>query len=155
MRKLFKAAIAVCIVFIIVFATVGCEGSQGDEDSISVVIRLDLNEDIGLLLTEWTVNGQSGMSCTGNADRSMIKRNDILDWSFDRQFLESPADTAEVTLIFTVVTEYFDPNYDFDYPEECKIPMNAVSFTGTFGETYYVSVTGDNVNGYSATLESK
>ena len=83
----------------------------------------------------------------------MIKRNDILDWSFDRQFPESPADTAEVTLLFTVVTEYFDPNYDFDYPEECKIPMNAISFTGEFGETYYVSVTGDNVNGYSATLE--
>ena len=46
MRNIHRAAIAVVIVFIIVFAATGCNGSQNGEDSISVVISLDLNEDI-------------------------------------------------------------------------------------------------------------
>ncbi|MBQ6052941.1 MAG: hypothetical protein IJL30_06635 [Clostridia bacterium] len=154
MRKISKTVIAVFVVLMIVFAATGCDSKQDNKDEINVIINLDIKEDIGLFLTQWTVNGQTGGSGCSNADRSFIKRNDILSWTFDRQFMESPAETAEVTLSFIVVTEYFEPDYSFDYPEEYKIPMDAISFTAAFGETYYVSVTGDKTNGYSAVLEN-
>ena len=122
------------------------------DDEIKVKIQLDLQEDIGLLLIDWDVNGQKGMSGTSNADRSKIKHNDTEYWEFEKQFLEDPADTVGLTLKFIVVTEYFDPNYDFIYPEEYMMPMDEISFTADFGEIYFVTITGDNVNGYKAFL---
>ena len=126
-----------------------------DEDKILVNIQLDLDEDIGLLLTEWDINGQTGGSGACNADRSMLKRDSSNEWEFDRVMLEKPADTYEVKLKFIVVTEYFDPNYDFDYPDEYKIPMNEIAFTAKFGETYYVTITGGHQEGYQAVLQNQ
>ncbi len=136
----------------------GCSGQYdlpSEDDMIQVIIKLDLKEDIGLFLTEWDINGQKGGSGSSNADRSMLKHDDILDWSFDRQFLEVPADTVDLTLRFIVVTKYFEPRYDFDYPEEYMIPMDPISLTADFGETYSVTVTGDSVNGYTAVLNEQ
>ena len=53
-------------------------------------------------------------------------------------------------LQFTIVTEYFDPNYDNIYPEEYMVPIEPISFQGKFGELYHVIVTGNKVNGYHA-----
>jgi hypothetical protein len=125
-----------------------------EEDEIKVLINLDLNEDIGLLLTKYTVNGKEGMSGNSNADKSMLQRDSTnLVWSYNKEFLDNPANIVDVTLQFIIVTEYFEPDYEFDYPDEYLIPVDAISFSAEFGETYYVTITGDQVNGYQADIE--
>ena len=125
-----------------------------EEDEIKVLINLDLNEDIGLLLTKYTVNGKEGMSGNSNADKSMLQRDSTnLVWSYNKEFLDNPANIVDVTLQFIIVTEYFEPDYEVDYPDEYLIPVDAISFSAEFGETYYVTITGDQVNGYQADIE--
>ena len=151
-----KAA-ALVLAALLALTSAGCAAfcePQASEDEIKVNIKLELEEDIGLFLTDWTVNGQSGMSGSSNADGSMIKRSGTEYWSFNKQFLEEPAEEASLTLRFIVVTEYFEPDYDFDYPEECMIPAEPISFTAEFGKIYHVTVTGSNANGYQAVLNA-
>lgn len=155
-KKVFLLIILLVMAMLYAFAGCNYAGYEiPDEDKILVNIQLDLDEDIGLLLTEWDINGQTGGSGACNADRSMLKRDSSNEWEFDRVMLEKPADTYEVKLKFIVVTEYFDPNYDFDYPDEYKIPMNEIAFTAKFGETYYVTITGGHQEGYQAVLQNQ
>ncbi len=155
-KKVFLLIILLVLAMLYAFAGCNYAGYEiPDEDKILVNIQLDLDEDIGLLLTEWDINGQTGGSGACNADRSMLKRDSSNEWEFDRVMLEKPADTYEVKLKFIVVTEYFDPNYDFDYPDEYKIPMNEIAFTAKFGETYYVTITGGHQEGYQAVLQNQ
>ncbi len=154
--KIYIFILSLALTILSVFS--GCVFTENDippEDKIVVNIQLDLDEDIGLLLTEWDINGQTGGSGACNADRSMLKRDSSNEWEFDRVMLEKPANTYEVKLKFIVVTEYFDPNYDFDYPDEYKKPMNEIAFTAKFGETYYVTITGGHQDGYQAVLQSQ
>ena len=150
-----KITILVCILALISVVLVGCSRaseSQAAKDEIMLKIQLDLNEDIGLLVIDHDVDGKKGSGGMSNADKSMLKRNDVLDWSFDRQLYDPSADTVDLTVRFTVVTEYCDPNYENIYPEEYMVPMEALSFKANFGETYSITITGDKVNGYQAAL---
>ena len=84
----------------------------------------------------------------------MLQRDSTnLVWSYNKEFLDNPANIVDVTLQFIIVTEYFEPDYEFDYPDEYLIPVDAISFSAEFGETYYVTITGDQVNGYQADIE--
>lgn len=150
------AAVIIIAALLQVLLLTGCgEYAKASESEIRVVIQLDLGEDIGLLIYDWDVNGQSGTGGMSNADGSMIRHDDILDWTVDRQQLEDPAEEVDVTLKFTVVTEYFDPNYDNIYPEEYMIPLDALSFSSGFGETYYATITGDRASGYRIVLDER
>ena len=156
MRKKKGTAQILFAAVLLAFVLAGC-GRANDipspDEEISVKITLNLKEDIGLLLTAWEVNGHSGMSGSSNADRSMIKGNSTDYWSFNKEMLDAPADTVDLKLQFIVVTEYFEPDYDFDYPEEYLIRMEPISFPADFGKTYHVTITGDKANGYKARLE--
>ena len=152
-RRKRRAAVLFLAAALSVFAAAGCGGTPRAGNGITVEIRLDLEEDIGLLLTAWDVNGQTGMSGASNADRSMISRSGTEYWSFDQQFPDRPAGTADLKLQFIIVTEYFEPDYDFDYPEEYCMRTDAVSFKADFGRTYTVVITGSMADGYQARLE--
>jgi len=158
-----RAAILAIILALSALVLAGCELSSmllsfiapaADGDAVRVKLRLDVGEDIGLLLTDWQANAQHGMSGISNADGSMLGRNSTEYWEIERQNLDSPADTVELNLRFIVVTKYFEPNYDFDYPEEYCVPMEPVSFTAEFGRTYSVTITGNREDGYRAALET-
>ena len=157
MRKTQRAAVFAFAAILSALVLAGCGPSgtapQTGGEEIRVEIKLDLKEDIGLLLTDWNVNGQDGMSGASNANKSMIKRNSTEYWTFEKQHLDNPADTVDLTLRFIVVTEYFEPNYDFAFPEEYMMPTEAISFTARFGGTYAVTITGDKASGYQAVLE--
>ena len=149
---------AVLLSALILCAFCGCslfkqKPLKADEDEVKVHIRLDLKEDIGLLLVNYSADGRKAQGGISNANKTMLKKNsDDLDWSLYKEFLDTPADTADLTLKFTVVTKYFEPNYDNDYPEEYMIPMNDISFAADFGKIYYVTITGDKAGGYHAVL---
>lgn len=154
-----RIAILILMTLLLSLSLAGCNlygdaPPVAEEDEIKVLINLDLNEDIGLLLTKYTVNGKEGMSGNSNADKSMLQRDSTnLVWSYNKEFLDNPANIVDVTLQFIIVTEYFEPDYEFDYPDEYLIPVDAISFSAEFGETYYVTITGDQVNGYQADIE--
>ena len=115
-------------------------------------IQLDLKEDIGLLIYHYDVDGHEGGGGMSNADKSMIQHDETLYLTFDKKFYEGSSETVNMTLKFSVVKEYFDPNYDNIYPEEYVIPMEAISFSAGFGKSYLVTITGGNDNGYQAVL---
>lgn len=148
----------ILLIFTMLFAFSGCDNTVYDipeEDKIVVNIQLDLDEDIGLLITDWNINGQTGTSGVSNADKSKIIRDSNETWEFDRFILNKEADSYELKLKFTIVTEYFEPNYEFDYPEEYTIPTNEISFTAEFGKTYSVIISGGQQNGYNAVLKTQ
>lgn len=153
-----KISIIVLLAMVCSLALAGCgwldDGpSPAEENENKVLIDLDLGEDIGLLLMDYQVNDEEGKSGISNADRSLLQRDsENLLWSFYWKYPDTPADAADVSLRFIVVTEYFDPDYAFDYPEEYLIPMDALSFSAAFGKTYRVTITGDRTNGYQAAV---
>lgn len=155
MRKRTKKMLLAILALLIAVSVAACRSETSDEE-IRVNIQLELEEDIGLLLTEYTANGKQGMSGSSVADKSMIKRNSMEFWTFEKWMLEDDlADTVELRLKFIVVTEYFEPDYDFDYPEEYTIPMDAISFTANFGETYHVTIQGGKTSGYQAVFDGQ
>ena len=129
------------------------EPSQTNADEISLQIQLDLKEDIGLLLIDSDIDGNVSSGGSSNADKTMLKKDDQIYWPMERQNYEDVPDTVELSLRFTVVTEYCEPNYENIYPEEYQIPMDAITFPATFGGSYSIRITGDKANGYRAVLE--
>ena len=156
MKRKIKVLILIILALLIAFAVVKIGTNddappQAENDEIKVNIRLDLDEDIGLLLFSYDVNGTEGSGGVSNADQSMLKKDSKdLYWSFYKEELETAADTVDMKLSFTVVTEYFEPNYDNNYPKEYMIPMDAFLLQVNFGETYYVTIKGSKANGYHA-----
>ena len=57
-----------------------------------------------------------------------------------------------MSLTFTVVTEYVDPNYENVYPDEYTKPAGEITLQAGFGETYSITITGDKTGGYTAAL---
>ncbi|MBR0209082.1 MAG: hypothetical protein IJQ43_09310 [Oscillospiraceae bacterium] len=145
--------LAVLLLAIVLYGA-GCfaRPPQAAENEVLLKIRLDLKEDIGLLVIDHRVDGKEGSGGISNADKSMLRRDDVLYWSFEKDPGDA-AETAEVTVRFTVVTEYADPNYDNIYPEETMIPLEPLSFTSPYGEIVSLRIEGDRINGYRAVLE--
>ncbi len=125
------------------------------DDEIMLKIQLDLKEDIGLLIFDHYLDGKKGGGGISNADRSMLRSDSVLYWSFSKQDYPDLADTVAISMLFTVVTEYCDPNFDNIYPEELLRPMETVSFRGDLGKMYLITITGDSVSGYSASFEGQ
>ena len=152
-----KIIVFTVISVLLAFAVSGCGQPyqyQAAGDEIKLLIRLELNEDIGLLLIDYDAGGKEGSGGMSNADKTLLRRDDLLDWSFDKKLLDIPEQTdgVDLTIRFTVVTEYVEPNYEDIYPEEYKIPMNAISLKAKFGESYYITIRGDKTSGYSAVI---
>lgn len=122
------------------------------EDEIALYITLDTKEDIGLIVFDYTANGREYGGGVSNADRSMIKRDDVIINTWDRKQLECEGDTVDLTFKFRVITEYVDPNYKNIYPEEITRYLEPVSLKASFGNSYDVKITGDKMNGYKASI---
>lgn len=127
--------------------------AQANADEISLQIQLDLKEDIGLLLIDSDMDGAVSSGGSSNADKTMLKKDDCIYWPIERQNDENIPDNVTLSLRFTVVTEYCEPNYENTYPSEYQIPMDAITFPARFGDSYSIRITGDKTNGYQAVLE--
>lgn len=58
-----------------------------------------------------------------------------------------------MSIQFTVITEYVDPNNENIYPVEYTKLMDAIPLKANFGESYLITISGDKMNGYKAVLE--
>ncbi|MBQ1877596.1 MAG: hypothetical protein II161_02160 [Erysipelotrichaceae bacterium] len=148
-------AILVALAALIIAAVLYIQSSRPPkprEDEIMLRVQLDLKEDIGLLIMDHSVGGHEGGGGVSNADRSLIRHDDVLYWNFYKSDYEGLGDTVTLKMRFRIVTEYCDPNFDNIYPEELVRYLEPITLTADFGRCYPITITGDRVNGYKAVL---
>ena len=123
------------------------------DDEIALHIQLALKEDIGLLGYDYRIDDHEYSGGTANADKSLIKHDSddiIVVWN--KKQLNSTSDSVEFLIQFRIITEYVTPNYENIYPEEISKYTEPISWEARFGESYFVTITGDKTNGYKVTL---
>ncbi len=122
------------------------------DDEIALHIQLDTEEDIGLLVFDYRADDHKYSGGMSNADRSLIRRDsdNIMVWK--QEELNSSSDTVELSIQFRIITEYVEPNYENIYPENLTKYLEEISFEAHFGESYFVTITGDKADGYKAVL---
>ena len=141
---------AVCA-SIFALALPGCgEPRATADDEIALRIQLDLDEDIGLLVIDYAAGESSGSGGVSNADKSPLRRDELLFYTLERHFFDDPSAVGSLRLAFTVITEYTDPNYENVYPEEYTVPAGDVSIDAEFGGVYSITITGGRESGYRA-----
>ena len=149
---------AVLLVFLCAAVLFGCSQSNGPpaqaaEDEIALRIKLYTKEDFGLLLIDYDANGSGGRGGMSNADKSLLKNGEQLFYTLPKRAFDDPSDVENLSIQFTVITEYFEPNFEEIYPAEYTIPMDAISLNADFGRSYSIIISGDRANGYRAVLE--
>lgn len=151
------ACMVLAVWLVVFFAACGSIPSGADtkvaDDEIALYIQLDIKEDIGLLVVDYEAKGTSCSGGTSNADKSLLRHDELIIYTLCKQDFNDTADVEDLSVKFTVITEYVDPNYDNIYPAEYTKPMDAISLNGRFGEAYHITISGDKLNGYHAVLE--
>ena len=127
--------------------------AEAAEDEIALRIKLNTGEDFGLLLIDYGANGSGGRGGISNANKSLIKHDEQLFYTLPKHAFGDPSDVENLSIRFTVITKYFEPNFDEIYPAECTIPMEAISLKAEFGKSYSIVISGDRTNGYQAVSE--
>lgn len=122
------------------------------EDEIALRIQLDIEEDIGLLLVDYEANGSGGCGGISNANKSPLKHDEELFYSLPKNTFDQPSAVENLSIQFTVITEYVEPNFEKIYPEEYTISMDAIFLNAEFGKSYSITISGDKTTGYQAVL---
>lgn len=122
------------------------------DDEIALHIQLEMKEDVGLLVYDYRANNHQYSGGTSNADKSLIKHDDNIVVVLNKQQLNSSSDAVELSMQFRIITEYVTPNYENIYPEDITKYSDPISWEAQFGKSYYITVSGDKTNGYTAIL---
>ena len=122
------------------------------DDEIALHIQFDTNEDIGLLVYDYRADGHAYSGGISNADGSLIRHDsdNIVVWN--KEELNNISDSFELSMQFRIITEYMAPNYENIYPEDITRYLEPISWEAHFGESYFITITGDRTDGYKAVL---
>ena len=122
------------------------------DDEIALHLKLDTEEDVGLLVYDYRAGGHEYSGGISNADGSLIQHDsdNIVVWN--REELNLSSDPFELTMQLRIITEYVAPNYENVYPDDITKYMEPISWEAHFGESYFITITGDQTNGYQAVL---
>ena len=153
-RKIITVVIAA--VFIVSFDLYGCNKTyKPADDEIALQITLDTKEDVGLIVYDYSVGENEFSGGVSNADKSLINHNDVIIQPLNKQQdFNNLSDIENLTIKFTIITEYVDPNYDNIYPEEyTKVIETPIALNAHYSESYFITIIGDQTNGYQAFLE--
>ncbi len=122
-------------------------------DEIALHIQLDTKEDIGLIVYDYEIGNQKYSAGIANADRSLIKHDsdNIVVWN--KNELNNISDPFELSMKLRIITEYVPPNFENVYPDNITKHIDPISLKLEFGKSYFITITGDNINGYRAILK--
>ena len=122
------------------------------DDEIALHLKLDTEEDVGLLVYDYRAGSHEYSGGISNADGSLIQHDsdNIVVWN--REELNLSSDTFELSMQFRIITEYVAPNYENVYPDDITKYMEPISWEAYFGESYCITIPGDQTNGYQAVL---
>ena len=155
-KKIIGSILAIAVVLILVFIVyyrVVPDEYVPAADEIALHIQLDTEEDIGLLVYDYRADGHEYSGGISNADESLIKHDsdNIVVWN--KEELNTLSDIFELSMQFRIITEYVTPNYENIYPDDITKYMEPISWDANFGESYFITITGDKTNGYKAVLK--
>ena len=155
-KKIIGSILAIAVVLILVFIVyyrVVPDEYVPAADEIALHLQLDTEEDIGLLVYDYRAEGHEYSGGISNADGSLIKHDsdNIVVWN--KEELNTFSDTFELSMQFRIITEYVTPNYENIYPDDITKYMEPISWDANFGESYFITITGDKTNGYKAILK--
>lgn len=123
-------------------------------DEIALHVQFDVKEDVGLLVFDYHADDSPFSGGLANADKSPLKHDSELIQVWNREELNSASDCVELSFQFRIITEYVEPNYENIYPEEITVTVNPISWNAKFGESYWITITGDKTNGYHVVLNN-
>lgn len=155
-KKKIKIIIAIVIVFVLgvlLYFKMSSNEYKVADDEIAMHIQLDTKEDIGLIVFDYIVDGHGYSGGIANADKSLLNHNSKEIQVWNKQELNTSSDSVDITMHFRIITEYVDPNYENIYPNDITKNIELpISWNAKFGEEYFVTITGDNQNGYIVEL---
>ena len=155
-KKIIGSILAIAVVLILVFIVyyrVVPDEYVPAADEIALHIQLDTEEDIGLLVYDYRADSHEYSGGISNADGSLIKHDSDNIVVLNKEELNNIADTFELSMQFRIITEYVTPNYENIYPDDITKYMEPISWDANFGESYFITITGDKTNGYKAILK--
>ena len=122
------------------------------DDEIALHLKLDTEEDVGLLVYDYRAGSHEYSGGISNADGSLIQHDsdNIVVWN--REELNLSSDTFELTMQLRIIAEDVAPDYENVYPDDITKYMEPISWEAHFGESYCITITGDQTNGYQAVL---
>ena len=155
MKKIIGIAAAAVIVLglsLVIYNQIIPDEYVPADDEIALHLKLDTEEDVGLLVYDYRAGGHEYSGGISNADGSLIQHDsdNIVVWN--REELNLSPDPFELTMQFRIITEYVAPNYENVYPDDITKYMEPISWEAHFGESYCITITGDQTNGYQAVL---
>lgn len=146
-------AIILVVFILIIFCMIVAHKKSNDplrEDEIQLQIKLNLKEDIGLLIFDYSIDDAKGSGGISNANKTLLKHDELLYHRFDKKSYTKKQEEVTVTIKFRIITKYIDPNYENIYPKKYTKPMNEIIFPAQYGNSYSIIITGDKTNGYKA-----
>ena len=155
MKKIIGIAAAAVIVLglsLVIYNQIIPDEYVPADDEIALHLQLDTEEDVGLLVYDYRADSHEYSGGISNADGSLIKRDSDNIVVLNKEELNNIADTFELSMQFRIITEYVAPNYENIYPDDITKYMEPISWEAHFGESYCITITGDQTNGYQAVL---
>ena len=154
-KKIIGIIVAIVIVLglsLVVYNQIIPDEYVPTDDEIALHLKLDTEEDVGLLVYDYRAGSHEYSGGISNADGSLIQHDsdNIVVWN--REELNLSSDTFELSMQFRIITEYVAPNYENVYPDDITKYMEPISWEAHFGESYCITITGDQTNGYQAVL---
>ena len=155
MKKIIGMAAAAVIVLglsLVIYNQIIPDEYVPADDEIALHLKLDTEEGVGLLVYDYCAGSHGYSGGISNADGSLIQHDsdNIVVWN--REELNLSSDTFELSMQFRIITEYVAPNYENVYPDDITKYMEPISWEAHFGESYCITITGDQTNGYQAVL---
>lgn len=155
MKKIIGIAAAALIVLglsLVIYNQIIPDEYVPADDEIALHLKLDTEEDVGLLVYDYRAGSHEYSGGISNADGSLIQHDsdNIVVWN--REELNLSSDSFELTMQLRIITEYVAPNYENVYPDDITKYMEPISWEAHFGESYCITITGDQTNGYQAVL---
>ena len=122
------------------------------DDEIALHLQLDTEEDVGLLVYDYRMDSHEYSGGMSNADGSLIKHDSDVIVVWNKEELNSLSDAFELSMQLRIITEYVAPNYENVYPDNITKYIEPISWEAHFGESYFITITGNKTNGYKAVL---
>lgn len=122
------------------------------DDEIALHLQLDTEEDVGLLVYDYRADSHEYSGGMSNADGSLIKHDSDVIVVWNKEELNSLSDTFELSMQLRIITEYVAPNYENVYPDNITKYTEPISWEAHFGESYFITITGNKTSGYKAVL---
>lgn len=157
-KKIFISVICIFVICALAFALFANNKNNKfkvADDEIALQIKLDTKEDVGLIIFDYSVGEKEHSGGISNADKSSINHNDVIIQPLNKHAdFDNLVQIKDLTIRFTIITEYVTPNYDNIYPKEyTKVIKTPISLNAHYGELYSITIRGDKINGYEAFLE--